>query len=546
MTNPEVKNGNAVNAVTYSFGEYRLDLKRNLLTRSGETVPLTYKALQTLAVLVESGGRVVEKDEIMRRVWQDTFVEENSLTRNISALRKALGEEPTSNLYIETVPRRGYRFVASVTIDADLESYQAENGGFLHCPEETIDLPAQSEINNPRGEQNSAVENGAESVNEAPLVKYQANNEGYYLWNRKGAFIAVALLTAVMVSLTYFGWGQWNRPADQEAPVNPSQSVSVTKFTNVGNAIDAAISPDGKYVVYAAAEGGAQSLWVKQTATGSVVQILPSSEVSFQGLSFSPDGNFIYYNLWDRKSVGVIYRISTMGGLATKIIHDCMPSVSVSPDGKQIVFIRGYAAQNEQAVIVANTDGSAERIVSRRDSNSWFQSPSWFPDGKKIAVAFGSSGDRGKSYFQIVELSVENGEQNKLTDQQWLEIGGLVWLPDGSGLLINGTDEVDTAFQIWRLSPNGGVARKITNDPNGYAGAASITADGSAFVAVQQDRFYNIWVAPYKNIEQAEKITDGKYEGAHAVWTPDEKIVYTSFSAGNPDLWIIDEKVKWI
>ena len=541
MTNPEIKNGNSAIAGVYSFGEYRLDMKRNLLTRSGESVPLTYKALQTLAVLVESSGRVVEKDEIMRRVWRDTFVEENSLTRNISALRKALGEEPASNRYIETVPRRGYRFVASVTKDADIESFHEENGGFLHSLEDTVDPPARSEINNMPSEQDIAAKNGMESVGKAPLLKYQSNTERQYLWNQKGAFIAVPLLIAVTASLAFFSWGQWNRPPDQGASINQSQSVSVTKFTNVGNAIDAAISPDGKYVVYVAAEGGAQSLWVKQTATGGAVQILPTSEVTFQGLSFSPDGNFIYYNLWDRKSVGAIYRISTLGGLATKIIHDCMPSVSVSPDGKQIVFIRGYAAKNEQAVIVANADGSEERTVSRRDSNFWFGSPaSWSPDGKKLAVALGSSGYRGKSYFQIVELSVETGEQNKLTDQQWLGIGGLVWLPDGSGLLINGTDEVDAAFQIWRLSPTGTAARKITNDANGYTGAASITADGTAFVTVQNERFYNIWAAPYKNIEQAEKVTDGKYEGGQAVWTPEEKIVYTSFSSGNPDLWIMN------
>src|SRR5215213_6627319 len=99
----------------YEFGEFRLDLERNLLLRSDEIVPLTHKALETLAVLVENNGRIVGKGEIIQKVWEDTFVEEGSLTRNISTLRKVLGEEPGSNKFIETIPRRGYRFVAKVT-----------------------------------------------------------------------------------------------------------------------------------------------------------------------------------------------------------------------------------------------------------------------------------------------------------------------------------------------------------------------------------------------------------------------------------------------
>src|SRR5688572_19412471 len=99
----------------YEFGEFRLDLERNLLLHHNEIVPLTHKALETLAVLVENNGRIVEKDEIIDRVWQDTFVEEGSLTRNISTLRKVFGEEPGTNKFIETIPRRGYRFVAKVT-----------------------------------------------------------------------------------------------------------------------------------------------------------------------------------------------------------------------------------------------------------------------------------------------------------------------------------------------------------------------------------------------------------------------------------------------
>src|SRR5215469_13396441 len=98
----------------YEFGQFRIDVAERLLLREGEAVPLTPKAFETLLLLVESSGHTVEKDELMRRLWPDTFVEEANLTNNISLLRKALDESPDGHPYIETVPRRGYRFDGAV------------------------------------------------------------------------------------------------------------------------------------------------------------------------------------------------------------------------------------------------------------------------------------------------------------------------------------------------------------------------------------------------------------------------------------------------
>ena len=98
----------------FEFGPFRLDRARRRLLREGRAVPLTSKVFDTLLALVECGGEVVEKDELMKRVWPDSFVEEGNLTQNISVLRKTLGESPGANRYIVTVPRVGYRFVADV------------------------------------------------------------------------------------------------------------------------------------------------------------------------------------------------------------------------------------------------------------------------------------------------------------------------------------------------------------------------------------------------------------------------------------------------
>jgi DNA-binding winged helix-turn-helix (wHTH) protein/Tfp pilus assembly protein PilF len=98
----------------YEFGNFRLDLAEKALTKNGEAVSLTPKAFDTLVILVEKRGRLVEKIELMNHLWPETFVEENSLSQNIYLVRKALGEESQGSRYIETVPRRGYRFIAPV------------------------------------------------------------------------------------------------------------------------------------------------------------------------------------------------------------------------------------------------------------------------------------------------------------------------------------------------------------------------------------------------------------------------------------------------
>ena len=101
---------NAQNQDALEFGDFRIDTVQRVLTQHGELVPLTPKVFDLLLMLIENHGQVVEKRRLLDEVWPDTFVEESNLTQNISVLRKALG----SKLYIQTIPRRGYRFVGHI------------------------------------------------------------------------------------------------------------------------------------------------------------------------------------------------------------------------------------------------------------------------------------------------------------------------------------------------------------------------------------------------------------------------------------------------
>jgi TolB-like protein len=117
------------NNLSYEFGPYRLDMSERVLTCDGETIALTPKATEILIMLVLNAGQLVEKDELLKEVWPNTFVEEANLSQNVFVLRRALGDERADPRYIETVVRRGYRFIGTVrTVNGDDEDSQFPAG----------------------------------------------------------------------------------------------------------------------------------------------------------------------------------------------------------------------------------------------------------------------------------------------------------------------------------------------------------------------------------------------------------------------------------
>jgi DNA-binding winged helix-turn-helix (wHTH) protein/TolB-like protein/Tfp pilus assembly protein PilF len=209
----------------YEFGPFRLDATDRRLLREGAAVPLTPKVFDTLLALVEAGGRVVGKDELMRALWPDTYVEENSLTQNISVLRKALGEDAATRQYIETVPKRGYRFVAevrAVSLDWPPQT-NGQNGG----QNGVVATPAQPSASpTPNATANSAHAKGPANVvaQQPPAPAHRQRH-----W-RAYALTAAALLA----SLTFvaFRWRTQPRPAS--APGLAARSVAVLPFKTFG------------------------------------------------------------------------------------------------------------------------------------------------------------------------------------------------------------------------------------------------------------------------------------------------------------------------
>src|SRR5260370_39466047 len=172
---------------------------------------------------------------------------------------------------------------------------------------------------------------------------------------------------------------------------------------------------------------GRETLWGGQVGIGSDVQIVPPADVSYGGLIFSGDGDFLYFTSESKdSSLGVLYKIPVLGGAKKRLIVDVaihplavVNTVTLSPDGKRVAFLRASKSRNETALMVANEDGSGEKqLAVRKRPNSFGGPVAWSPNGKTIAVVPFNT-EAGVEYASLVEVPVPGGAARPLTPKRW-------------------------------------------------------------------------------------------------------------------------------
>jgi Tol biopolymer transport system component/DNA-binding winged helix-turn-helix (wHTH) protein len=483
----------------FEFGEFLLDTKEKVLFREGKPVPVTPKTFQLLSALVENHGRLVEKEELMKMVWADSFVEAGNLSFTMRLLRKALGDDTQNPRFIETVPRRGYRFIAEVRVAAK------ENASHN-------DLPAPL----------------ARPVEEKP----RPPGSGF----DKALLPVFALLFAAVILIGF--WFFKSKNFSSVAPVLDAPFSSENLSTN-GKVPLAVLSPDGKNVIYTnGMSGDKQSVWLRQLETGSNVEIIPPSDEQYFGLALSPDEKTLYFARRSRsfREPTDIYRVSIFGGVPEKIVTGTeLGWMGISPDGKQISYVRCPQQSDEfcSLNVADSADGKNERKILSRPYPFRIGANRFAPDGKSIAFAAGTSVGSSNE-FELWEVELDGGERN-LTDQKFFDIKNLAWLPDKSGLLITASRFPNKNFRIWQVSAGSGDASPLTKDSESYA-VLNMNKEASAIVSTRFKEDFRIKLIPLENPSQTTTLTNA----SAASFAPDGRIYFSSIISGNDEIWSIN------
>lgn len=356
---------------------------------------------------------------------------------------------------------------------------------------------------------------------------------------RHRAAVIVTLIAIAGVAVAAYSFIGTRKPSVPLAP------MKITKLTNNGGSSGAVISPDGKYVAHVFTVGDKRSLLLRQTATSTSREIVPLTNAYLLGATFSHDGNFLYYVKGERgQIVRTLYQVSVLGGDPRQLVYDIDSSVTISPDGKKIAFIRGYLKELRKVLFIANADGSGEEAITSRRAPQFssMDNPVWSPDG--TSIAFISGGNDAQGYFvNIDEVRVADKSERKISADRWRSIVAIVWLSDNSGLLAVARDRAAVAGspnQLWHVSNNDGSVRRVSNDLNYYVDI-SIAGDSQALAATVQNDVSTVWVGSAGDLSSIRQISTSALSGFDGVaWTPDGRVVYTSLERDNRDIWIMN------
>lgn len=472
----------------YNFGSFTLCADQKVLELDGRAVPLTPKMFETLLLLVRNPGRILEKEKILSEVWPDSFVEEGNIAFNIRQIRKALGDDAQSPTYIETVPKRGYRFIA--------------------------------EIGNPSFEESEESQNPVEE-------------SGSARHHRKFRYIGI--ISLFCLSALFIAAAGYRFVAPRSiAPILSNEFVSDNLSTD-GNVYHAVISPDGKNMVYTHRSRGKQSLWLRQLETQSNTQILPTSDLFYGGLGISPDGETVFFARGSQTGPQMdVYKMPVAGGVPQKVIESTQGWISLSSDAKRLSFVRcPYTATEHCALYTADaTDGGNEKKLATRPGPIRIGDNKISPDGRKVTFAAGQS-RTSSNEFRLLEVDIETGVERAIVEEKFFNIKYISWLPDGENVLFTAMRLPDRNFAIWQASAKTGELKKLTTDAENYS-RLSLDAKANLLLSTTVRPDFQLSVGSVGGTGDA---VNSLANAMTVAFAPDGKIVYSSLMTGDSEIW---------
>ena len=525
----------------YAFGPFVLDPVRRLLWRERLPVALTPRAFDLLLLLVDRRHEVVDKDVLLSAIWVDTVVEEATVVRHVSTLRKALHQRPTEHDILVTVPGRGYRFVAEVSeldeLPPGLSTIQplapatnghrhaADNGDDAAVPGNEIPLGLTTEW--PRSEN---------AVPSAP-VSSETDERPTRTWPRTATLVLSLGSAAVILATTLWVVGTAQRPA------GPSER-QLRQFTfDAGVPRDPTWSPDGRSLAYTSDRGGNPDIWIQSVQHPNPVRLTSSPGADWQP-DWSPDGRWVVFR--SERDGGGLFVIPSEGGTEQRVT-DFGYGPAWSPDGTTILFSSSplRTSQIPRLYLTGLSQGTVRSV--RGDLTRGFRTlhAGWHPDGR-LSI-WGLHQDTGWTFITAPPTSgplVLSPLPPRFDDESGVTLGKFAWSPKGDRLYFEGTNEgvrnlwrvrVDRQSLAWTADPE-----RLTTSAAPEAEIA-LSADGSqlAFRAYgEQTRFWSFPLGQDGTVAgRGEPLTSGEgRELQPSVSSMGDKLIYQAVRGTHREL----------
>ncbi len=482
-----------MNEPVYQFEDVTVDSARFQALRAGVALDLEPKALEVLLFLIERRERLVLKEELLDEVWRDTFVTPNALTRVIAQLRKALGDDAQEARVIETVPRKGYRFLPAVSL--------ASNGAA------------------------TAVPSRSNSVRRPPVGTAPPP-----FWR-----MALPLVAGAFLALT--GWIWTRAPAPE--PLTLTDVVQLT--TSAGFEADPALSPDGRRLAYTAEEDGFNEIYVRPLGEGKRIQVTSDSGQNGEAV-WSPDGERLAYHSHVR---GGIWVVPSTGGVAKQVVA-VGSEPAWSPDGALLAFSTYQGALAERAVImVVPVAGGEARSVTRPGApRGGHRGPAWSHDGNRVAF-YSFDGREGASLWVV---PAGGGESLRIATH--VTPKRVAFTPDDRALCWSGTGP-SVSVGIWCVPLDQSTPAEPIAVLQGVAGVSdlSIARDGTIAYAIRRMES-DLWSLPVSATGQPAgdpvPLMRDTSRNTYPAFSPDGRhLAFLGWHPGNPsDLWIMNMQTR--
>ena len=498
------------------FGAFEVDLHAGELRKSGIRLKLQEQPFQILSLLLEQPGEIVTREEFQKKLWPaDTFVDfEHGLNTAITKLRQVLADEADNPRFIETLPRRGYRFIAPVTLAANGSSSNVQ----------------------PAADVSEEAGTSAASFNTDTTKAVGASSAIRQFHWRTLTWLAALVLVCGLGVAAWFFYLRSTRPAWSEVRIAP--------LNGLPHESDAAFSPDGSQVAFVWA-GPLQDrihIYVSQIG-GESPRRLTTSQWAEISPVWSPEGKYIAFLRFSRdRAEDGIYIASAFGGSERRVYPlqsaHSTKEIDWSPDGKYLSFAERNSPSEASSVYLLSLDTLEKHALTFPPRGILGDSdPVFSPDGKTVAFLRDSLDTQ-----EIYLVSSEGGTPRQVTfDNRMIE--GISWNSDGRDIIFSSNRGGTPS--LWRIPASGGNAERLPAGSGGRAVRPTVARKGNRMAYTNLTYSSDIWraelsVAGAKPTAPAKFITSTELEEGPQ-YSPDGKhIVFQSTRTGNYEIWRCD------